>query len=128
MTNPDHRPHAPHGRSSGTPSAEDLFPGQLPSYLINAESDQVRELLEELDDAIFAAIAGDEQQLERAQQLWPRALAEIQFELVEESRVQYLHFAMEAARRLEDDRVRSIEGALIAVEIVVLLTSDSPVL
>ena len=123
MSNPNHRPHAAHTKKQGTPSAEDLFPGQLPSYLLNPETDEVRELLEELDDAIFGAISGCEKSLEQAQQLWPQAVDEIDSELLEESREQYLIFALEAAQRIENP-TRTPENVLYALDIVVMLSSE----
>ena len=124
MNNPNHRPHAAHTRRQGTPSAEELLPGQLPSYLLDPESERVRELLEELDDAIFAAIAGSEDQLDQARKLWPQAVAELDYSLIEESREHYLRFALEVSRRLETDRPRSPEAVLTAVEIIELLTFE----
>ena len=123
MSNPDHRPHAAHPKRQGNPTAEDLFPGQLPSYLLSPETDQVRELLEELDDAIFGAIGGSEKSLKHAQKLWPRATAEIDPKLLEESREQYLLFALEATQRLENP-TRTPEQVLYALDIVVMLSSE----
>lgn len=123
MSNPNHRPHAAHEKRQGNPSAEDLFPGQLPSYLLNPETDEVRELLEELDDAIFGAISGCEKSLKHAQQLWPQAIVEIDSALIEESREQYLLFALEAAQRLEHPS-RTPENVLFALDIVVMLSGE----
>ena len=121
MKNPNYRAHAAHENEQGTPSAEDLLPGQLPSYLLDIESEEVRELLEDLDDAIFAAIAGCEEQLNKAQELWPRALSELNTELIEESREHYLEFALEVSRRLQHDEPWSLENTLTAIELIEFL-------
>ncbi len=123
MSNPNHRPHAAHKKKQGSPSAGDLFPGQLPSYLLNPGTDEVRELLEELDDAIFGAIGGSEKSLKHAQKLWPQAMGEIDSELLEESREQYLLFALEAVERLESP-TRTPENVLFALDIVVMLSNE----
>ena len=123
MSNSNHRPHAAHKQRQTNPSAEDLFPGQLPTYLLDPETDEVRELLEELDDAIFGAIGGSEKSLKHAQKLWPRAMSEINPELLEESREQYLLFALEAVERLENP-TRRPEHVLFALDIVVMLSSE----
>jgi len=124
MNKPNRRPHAAHTRGRGAPSAEELLPSQLPSYLLQPETDEVRELLEELDDAVFAAIAGSEPDLDRAKKLWPKALREIESELVEESREQYLRFAVEAARKLDERDSHSPENAIAAIEVITLLTTE----
>ena len=121
MNNQNHRPHAAHLRGQGTPTAQDLLPGQLPSYLLDIDSDEVRELLEELDDAIFAAIAGCEEQLNEARKLWPRALSELDADLVEESKEHYLEFALEVLKELQKREPWSLENTLTAIELIEFL-------
>ena len=124
MNNPNQRAHAAHRKGQGAPSAEDLFPGQLPSYLLNPETDEVRELLEDLDDAVFEAISGSEVALKRAQELWPNAKRQIESDLLEESREQYLIFALEAVRRL-DNVSRSPESILYSLDIILMLSPEN---
>jgi hypothetical protein len=85
-------------------------------------SAQVRELLESLDDAMFAAISGCRQALEEARQLWPAVTAAVSAELIEESREQYLRYAVEVTRRFESHEVRNPATALAALEVIELLT------
>jgi hypothetical protein len=122
MNNPNNRSHAAHSRGKGAGGAEGVLFDELPSYLLRPETDEMRELLEELDDAIFAALQGSEDSLEKAKSLWPRAIAEIDGELVEESREHYLRFAVETSRRLQQGEIRSPERSVIALEIIFLLT------
>ncbi len=124
MSDPFHRSHPAHSRGQGAAGANDFPPSELPSFLLHPETDQMRELLEELDDSIFAAIQGSDAALERAKSLWPRAIAEIEWQLVEESREHYLRFAVEVSRRLDQNEVRTPENAILALEIISLLTKD----
>ena len=93
-----------------------------PTLLIHADSRESSELLETLDDAMFAAIAGDEAAMATARELWSRALAELSAELLDESREQYLRFAVDETRRFESDQTRDLTKAMIAVEVIELLT------
>jgi hypothetical protein len=118
------RSHPAHSHRQGAAGAKDLLPNELPSLLLHPETEQMRELLEDLDDSIFAAIQGSDAALERAKTLWPRAIAEIDWQLVEESREHYLRFAVEVSRRQEQREVRSPENAVLVLEIISLLTKD----
>src|SRR5688572_23735275 len=73
---------------------------------LDPESRQAHELLESLDDVMFAAISGQAAAVAEAQALWQRAVAVLPNELVEESREQYLRFAAEVTRRVEEDGLR----------------------
>jgi hypothetical protein len=86
------------------------------------ESPEVRDLLENLDDAMFAAIAAHAGAVDRARDLWSRAVAELGPDLLEESREQYLRFAAEMTRRFEAKEVRNPAAAVAAIEIIELLT------
>ena len=81
-------------------------------------------MLEELDDVVFQAIRGDVESLKLAHQLWPQVVKEIGWELVEESREQYLRYSTDLARRFEQDAVRDPQRALAVIEIIELLTRD----
>lgn len=118
------RSHAAHSRGQGATAAREFPPSQLPSFLLHPETDAMRELLEELDDAIFAAIQGSNDALDRARDLWPRAIAEIDWQLVEESREHYLRFAVEVTRRLDLTEARSPDNAVLAIDVISLLTKD----
>jgi hypothetical protein len=125
MSDPNQRPHAAHSRGRGADETEDVPTNGLPSYLLSPETEEMRELLEDLDDAIFAALQGSDESLDKARALWPQAIAEIDEELVEESREHYLRFAVETSQRFRPDENRSPERAVAAIEIILLLT-ESP--
>jgi len=92
--------------------------------LLQPKSDQVRTILEELDDVIFYAISGDSQALAQAKKLWPQVVAEIGWELVEESREQYLRYAIEVTQRFENEDMRTPERAISALDVISLLAKD----
>lgn len=90
--------------------------------IIHADSREASDLLESLDDAMFAVIAGDEAAMTTARELWTRALAGLSPELIDESREQYLRFAVDETRRFESDQTRDPTRAMIAIELIELLT------
>jgi len=118
------RSHAAHSQKAVDTSAAALLPDELPSQLLHPKSEQVRAKLEELDDVIFHAIRGDPQALSQAKELWPQVVAEIGWELIEESREQYLRFAIEVAKRLENEEMRTPERAVSALDVISLLAKD----
>ena len=119
----NYRPHAAH---NGHISDDDGNQAVLdsPSHLLHPESEHVRVMLEELDDVVFQAIRGDANSLVLAQQLWPRVVHEIGRDLVEESREQYLRYAIDITRQLEQDRRHRPEHALAVIEVIEMLTGE----
>jgi hypothetical protein len=89
---------------------------------LNEESERVRYLLEELDDVIFQAIRGDQPAMKTAHELWPQIVGELGFELVEESREQYLRYANDLIERSQAERMCDPELMVAALEVVELLT------
>jgi len=124
MNDQHYRPHAAHGGKSQLPTVADVPADELPSHLLHPESVYVRSLLEELDDVVFSAVRGDNGALQQAHTLWPQVIAAIGWELVEESREQYLRFAIDVTQRLEKNNTRKPEHAVAALEIISLLTRD----
>ena len=124
MSDSQHRSHAAHERDKGGGAADEIPADRLPSYLLHPDSDEVRGLLEELDDAIFGAIQGSDEALDQAKSLWPRAIAEIDWQLVDESREQYLRFAVETSKTCALSDQHSPENAIAVLEIISLLTKD----
>ena len=93
--------------------------------------DGVRELLEQLDDVIFAAIGGCELSLAEARALWPELVDQLGCHRIEESRKQYLRFAIDVTEQFEAQAAysdeqgwRSAERAIAALEIISLLTKS----
>jgi hypothetical protein len=94
-----------------------------PTRPLDRESREAWALLESLDDAMFAAISGDATAMALARDLWLCAVRVLNDELVDESREHYLRFAVEAARRFECSEVRDPAKAVVAVEVIELLTA-----
>lgn len=82
----------------------------------------MRSLLEELDDVIFKAIQGDSTAIEQAHELWPQVVRNLGWELVEESRAQYLRYATHLAEHWNYDTPRDPTRAVAALEIIELLS------
>ena len=81
-------------------------------------------MLEELDDVIFDAVRGDAKALERAHALWPQVVRDIGWDLVEESREQYLRYAIDVTRQFQFDPSTNPERSIAALDIISLLTKD----
>ncbi len=94
---------------------------ELPSDV----GDDVLHRLELLDDTIFAAIDGDQQAVERALKLWSELEGSIDQGLLEESREQYLRYAITVYENAHDLDQGSPMQAAAAVEIISLLTGAS---
>ncbi len=97
-------------------------PALQPPGALHPESREAAELLESLDDAMFMAIAGEAAIVEAARILWADALRSLPSELLEESREQYLRYALEVTQHLEGDDPRDPAKVLIAVEMMELLS------
>jgi hypothetical protein len=117
----NHRPHAPHGGHEQNSASADTLPVDSPSHWLHPDSEHVRGLLEELDDVVFQAFRGDAASLEQARTLWPQVVEQIGWELVEESREQYLRYSTDLSKRFEQDELRDPQRALAAIEIIELL-------
>lgn len=89
---------------------------------IDPESREAHDLLEALDDAMFEAISGDETALERARDLWQRAVTALVGEQVEESREQYLRYAVETSHECAAGEVRAPAKMIAAAEVISWLT------
>ena len=122
MSDRNIRPHAAHGGKSSERTVVGIPEDELPSHVLHPQSDAVRTMLEELDDVVYSAVRGDMSALEQAHRLWPQVVATIGWELVEESREQYLRFAIDVTQRYETDLGRKPEHAVAALEVISLLT------
>lgn len=85
------------------------------------ESD-VLDLLEELDDAIFAALDGDAEALDRSLALWRSARDGIHRPLVEESRRQYTRRAESIWQASQTNPGESLAQAFAAQEVLGLVS------
>jgi hypothetical protein len=65
-----------------------------PSARLDPDDPHVLEKLEHLDDLVYDAIRGDRSAMDGLRTSWPRVRQELGEELLEESRAQYLRYAM----------------------------------
>jgi hypothetical protein len=91
----------------------------------DAVTPDVREQLDALDDAVFAALGGAEGSLEHARQLWHAAIASLPRKQVDESREQYLRYAAEVMRRFEASETRNPVAAIAALEVIEMLAASA---
>ena len=122
MSPPSPRPTAP-GSAEHPPSPAPA-PGPVhepPQCTHDAESPEVREQLEALDDAMFGAIAGTAGSLAEAHRLWIEAVVTLPSVLIEEAREQYLRYAAEVARRGDSNEGPNHTAMIAAIEVMELL-------
>jgi hypothetical protein len=118
------RPHAAHPSRSIANNIIANPVAERPASLLSVETEQMRALLEQLDDVIFSAIQGDAEALAQAQQLWPQVVVELGWDRVEESREQYLRYAIDVTQCMDTSETRSPECAIAALDVISLLTKD----
>jgi hypothetical protein len=80
--------------------------------------------LEELDDVIFAAIAGDQAALQASAAAWHRAVKTLGHDAVEETRRQYLRHAQSVWEELRHQSVQPPHKIFAAIEIIGLLVNS----
>ena len=107
--------------SSPEPAPAD---SQAVDHLIETLAHQPAEaldLLEEVDDLVFTAISGDRHALEELQSLWPAAVADLDSDVIDQSREQYLRCALSIWEECADDEMRSPQRAMSAIDVLCVL-------
>lgn len=93
-----------------------------PADVLGPQCPQAQALLEELDDAVFEAVAGKSSALASLRQLWPQTLAALGPELLRESKEQYLRHALGVWRHcLEGDELRNPQLAMSVLDVLDVL-------
>jgi len=91
----------------------------------DAESPEVVEKLEQLDDVVYDAIGGQPAAIEELHTLWPQILAELGEDLVAESREQYLRYGLSIWEDCATPTgIRNPTRAIQALEVLCLLFND----
>jgi hypothetical protein len=85
---------------------------------------EVLELLERIDDLVFAAISGDELAMTELEVLWPTVVADLDEDLVERSREQYLRCALSICSESVEGGVQRPELAAAAMDVLCVLFED----
>ena len=87
----------------------------------------MQELLESMDKAVRRTIRGDVDSLLQCQTLWPQICQEIDPDLLEESREQYLRYAINTWQEVNESvSTRDASLALSAMEAISLLFGEVP--
>jgi hypothetical protein len=85
---------------------------------------EILELLERVDDLVFAAISGDDRALTELEVLWPTVAAELDQVVIEQSREQYLRCALSIWGECVDGNVRKPERAVAAIDVLCILFEE----
>lgn len=96
--------------------------GVPPSETLNPDSPEILDSLERLDDSVFDAISGDGAAMETFRRLWPQLRGQLGDPLLQESREQYLRYALSIWEQCTAiDAVRNAERAIQVLEVLCLL-------
>jgi hypothetical protein len=121
--------HAAHRQFEKTRNQSQTSPDHLavdaPSANLKIESPEILEKLELLDDLVYDAISGRPGALEQLQIVWPTLKSDLDYQMLAESREQYLRFALmiwEAC--VEDNSIRNPTKAVQALDVLCLLFEE----
>jgi hypothetical protein len=92
-----------------------------PSELLDVHSPEAVELLEKLDDCVFDAISGDQRALGEVIRLWPEVLQVLGPSKIEESREQYLRYALSIWESCLDEGLREPKRAVASLQVLNVL-------
>ena len=116
--------HAAHSQFAGTSTA-DQRPSR-PSEILACDHPQVVASLETLDDLVYDAIKGNGSSLIQLQSAWPQIKAELGDELLDQSREQYLRYALQVwGQCVEDTGFRPTDRAVNALDVLCLMFDDA---
>ncbi|MEX2112626.1 MAG: hypothetical protein WD845_05535 [Pirellulales bacterium] len=89
-----------------------------------AQPAEVLEVLERIDDLVFAAISGDSSALAELQVLWPCVAGDLEPDVVEQSREQYLRCALSIWSQAVEAHVKQPERAISAIDVLCVLFDE----
>lgn len=121
------RAHAAHRRfrGSATLAAPTAKEAAAPAGQLSADSPEVLERLEQLDDVVFEAVDGDARALRQLRQVWPMLRDELGDSLLDESREQYLRHALSIWQgSAEPSGIRDPARAVCALEVLCILFDE----
>ena len=121
--------HAAHRQFQKTQISSESHSARLvveaPSACLHCESPEMMEKLELLDDLVYDAISGQPGALEQLQTLWPALSEELDYQMLAESREQYLRFALTIWEGcVDDNNVRNPTKAVQALDVLCLLFEE----
>lgn len=124
------RAHAPHhhttpqatGGAGLCASAPRAAAPPHPAGLLDLACDALMGDLNQLDDAVYAALQGEADALEIVRNVWPRILRQVGPDLIDETREHYLRYALSAWQQQAGDFAhRNPQVAATAMEVLCLL-------
>jgi hypothetical protein len=121
------RADAAHARAQGAAAATSTTRHRAVDNLIAtlaAQPPEVLELLERIDDLVFTAIGGDQRSLAELEVLWPTVVADLDHDLVEQSREQYLRCALSIWSECVDGQIKRPERAVSAIDVLCVLFEE----
>ncbi len=89
-----------------------------------AQPPKVLEMLERLDDLVFAAIGGDRQALVELGTCWPSVIADLDPNVIEQSREQYLRCALSIWSECVDAHTNDPKRAVSAIDVLCVLFEE----
>jgi GTPase-associated protein 1 len=95
-----------------------------PSELLDVHSAETVQLLEKLDDCVFDAISGDQRALTEVVRLWPEVVQAIGPSKIEESREQYLRYALSIWESCLEEGLREPKRAVASLQVLNVLFGD----
>jgi hypothetical protein len=115
------KPDAAAARKS-QPSSRTVL--KAPSVSLDIDSPELLDRLEKLDDVVFEAISGDARALDEIGRLWPQLLAELGPDKLEESREQYLRYALSIWEVCLEDGLREPERAISSLQVLSVIFGE----
>lgn len=120
-----HEPHANRGQRQDDESAAPLDSSVYRDLLqLDLTSDAVLERLDDLDDAVIDAIRGDVVALDRLRSSWDNIRDSVDAELLDESRAQYLQYALTLWVGVTQGSSRTPEQAISAMDVLCVLFEE----
>jgi hypothetical protein len=119
-----HAAHQRFAKSIPTAAAPLATAAERAAWL-DLSTPEVVDKLEQLDDLVYDAIAGQPGALVRLREQWPRLLAELDERLTAESREQYLRYALSVWEQCAAiDGLRHADRAIQALDVLCLLFGE----
>jgi hypothetical protein len=122
------RADGPHSRLARIAASADTYVSKYTvedlAKTLATQPPEVLELLERVDDLVFAAIRGDERALTELDVLWSIAVDELDEDLIEQSREQYLRCALSIWNECVEGDVHRAERAVAAIDVLCVLFEE----
>lgn len=118
------QPHPQHASSMALEEPERAKDLDQLAERLSQQPAPILEMLEKIDDLVFAAIAGDTGALAELEVLWPLTASELEPELVEQTREQYLRCALSLCGDSAEGMGARPERALAAVDVLCVLFEE----